>query len=289
MELVQAIVLGIVQGATEWLPISSTAHLRVIPALLGWQDPGAAFTAVIQLGTVLAVLIYFGKDLGRAIAGWAKSLTDKSLRDTQEARLGWGVFWGTIPVIVVALVFQDVIESSLRSLYVIATTLIVFGLVMAWADKKLVGTKTLEDVTVKDGLIVGLFQCLALIPGMSRSGSTMVGAYTAGYERASAARYSFMLSVPSITAAGLYQFVKHHKEITGELMVPTLVATGVAFIVGYATIAWLMGFLQKRGLGVFVGYRLVLGILLLALLQTGKLDPMQGIPESQAPVIHVSP
>lgn len=289
MGIVEAVVLGIVQGITEWLPISSTGHLRVIPALLGWSDPGAAFTAVIQLGTVLAVLLYFGRDLLRAISVWARSLTNSEFRKTPDAKLGWGVFWGTLPVIAAALIFQDAIEGSLRSLYVIATTLILFGLAMAWADRKLVGQKTLEGVTVRDGIIVGLFQCLSLIPGMSRSGSTMVGAYAAGFDRASAARYSFMLSVPSIVAAGLYSFLKHRKEITGDLMMPTLVATGVSFAVGYATIAWLIKFLQKRGLGVFVGYRITLGVLLIVLLQTGHLRPMDGVTAPPEVPSRVSP
>ncbi|MFN8219576.1 MAG: undecaprenyl-diphosphate phosphatase [Fimbriimonadales bacterium] len=290
MGVVEAIVLGIVQGITEWLPVSSTAHLRVVPALFGWSDPGAAFTAVSQLGTTLALLIYFGKDLVSAISGWAKSLTNAALRETPEARLGWGVFWGTIPVIVAALVFQKSIEGSLRSLYVIAGTLIGFGLIMLWADRTQSGKRTMESVKVGDGLWVGLFQCLSLIPGVSRSGSTMTGAYLAGFDRSTAARYSFMLSVPSVTAAGVYELLKYRHDIMGASLTPILVATAVAFVVGYASIAWLMKFLQKHGLGVFVGYRVLVGVVLLILLQTGVLTANAGATTEQpAPSTNVSP
>jgi len=272
MNLIQAIIYGIVQGITEWLPVSSTAHLRVVPALLGWTDPGAGFTAVIQLGTSLAVLIFFRQDLVRILGAWFRSFRGEG-RDTADVKLAWGVVWGTIPIVIIALVAQRAIEGNLRSLYVIAVMLIGFGLVMAWADRRLVGERGMKDVTVRDGLIVGLFQCLSLIPGTSRSGSTIVGAYTQGFDRVTAARFSFLLSIPSILAAGLYQLIKQRHALLEQALVPTLVATGVSFVVGYATIAWFIGYLQRRGLGIFVGYRILLGVVLIGLLQANLLKP----------------
>jgi undecaprenyl-diphosphatase len=284
MGVIEAIIYGIVQGVTEWLPISSTAHLRIVPALMGRPDPGAAFTATIQLGTILAVLIYFRDDLKRAISAWFRSFADPAARKTADAKLAWGAFWGTFPIVGVALLLQNYIEGELRSLYVIAGMLIGFGLVMWWADTYKVGQRNMESVSIKDGLIVGLFQCLSLIPGTSRSGSTMTGAYLIGFDRATAARLSFLLSVPSITAAGIYQIYKHRDEILNQSLTPILVATFVSFVVGYATIAWLIKFLQKRGLGVFVGYRILLGIALIVLVQSGVI-PAVDASEPEAPTV----
>ncbi len=282
MGIVEAIVFGIVQGLTEFLPISSTAHLRIVPTLFGWQDPGAAFTAVIQLGTVLAVLIYFAKDLGRAFSAWARSLTGKG-RDTVDAQMGWAVFWGTIPVIVFGFLFKEQIKSNeLRSLYVIAGTLIVMGVLMLVAEKFGKKDRDIGAVRVRDGIIVGLWQCLALIPGMSRSGSTITGAMFAGFDRSTAARFSFLLSVPSIAAAGLYELYDERAHILGQNLTPVIVATIVSFIVGYASIAFLIKFLQKHGVGVFVAYRILLALILLALLGTGTLQPQSGTPDEAA-------
>lgn len=283
MDLIHAVLMGIVQGITEWLPISSTAHLRILPALLGIPDPGAAFTAVIQLGTTLAVLIYFRHDLAKAIGGWVKSLFGGP-KDLPEVRLAWGAFWGTLPIIAVGILGRHWITGPLRSLYVIATTLIVFGLVMWAADRYLVGKREMKDVTVKDGLIVGLFQCLALIPGVSRSGSTLVGSFLAGLDRPTAARFSFLLSVPSILGAGLFELYNEREGILGQSLPMVLVASAVSFVVGYATIAWLIRYLQRNGLGVFIVYRLVLGVLLLVLLQQGILKPLDEVPPENSPV-----
>lgn len=276
MGLIQAIIYGIIQGLTEFLPISSNAHIRIFPALVGWEDPGAAFTAVIQLGTVLAVLIYFAKDLGAAISAWARSLSDKELRKTAEAKMGWAVFWGTIPVVIIGLALHEKIETTFRSLYLIAGALIGMGVVMLLADMYGKHQRKVEDVEVKDGVVVGLWQVLALIPGMSRSGSTISGALFAGFDRAAAARFSFLLSVPSVVAAGIYEAYKERHSIGGTLLMPTLVATAVSFFVGYASIAFLMKYLQRRGIGPFVLYRIALGVLLLVLLGQGTIKSDAG-------------
>ncbi|MBL8088212.1 MAG: undecaprenyl-diphosphate phosphatase [Chthonomonas sp.] len=277
MGFFQAIVYGIVQGIAEWLPISSTAHLRVVPALLGWPDPGAAFTAVIQLGTLLAVLIYFRNDLGKALMAWVRSIGDPAQRRTVEGKMGWAIFFGTLPIVICGLLFQHDIKGSLRSLNVVAVMLIVVGIVMLIAERFGKQRRGIEDVTVKDGIIVGLWQAVALIPGASRSGSTISGSLFSGFDRGTAARFSFLLSVPSIFAAGLKELWEIRHDIAGPMLGPIVVATIVSFIVGYASIAWLIGYLQRRSTGIFVAYRIALGILLLALISAGKLDPNAGI------------
>lgn len=277
MDLIQAAIYGLVQGLTEFLPISSTAHIRIVPALAGWQDPGAGFTAVIQLGTVLAVLIYFARDLGKAFVGWTKTLTGQS-HDAPEGRMGWAIFLGTIPIVVLGFLGQDWIKGDLRSLWVIAGTLIAMGILMAVAEKVATKHRLFASVQARDGIIVGLWQALALLPGMSRSGSTITGALFAGFDRATAARFSFLLSVPSILAAGLKElWDERHNLLTGSNLAPTILATVVSFAVGYASIAFLMKFIQKHGIMPFVAYRIILGIVLIVLLMNGTLDPMAGI------------
>lgn len=280
----QAVLFGIVQGLTEFLPVSSSAHLRILPAVIGMDgDPGAAFTAVIQLGTVAAVLIYFAKDLGKAFMGWLNSLLGKQ-GDPLEAQIGWAVFAGSLPIMVVGFLAKDFISSdSVRSLYVIASTLIVFGLVMLVAEK--VGSKKrdLSNLRAMDGVVIGLWQVLALIPGVSRSGSTISGGYFSGFDRATAARFSFLLSVPSVVVSGLYELVKERKEIMGPALPATIIATVISFIVGYAAIAFLIKWVSKHGIGVFVGYRILLGIALIALLQAGILKAQPPAPVAGAP------
>ncbi|MFQ3586324.1 MAG: undecaprenyl-diphosphate phosphatase [Fimbriimonadaceae bacterium] len=282
MDLVQAVILGIVQGITEWLPISSTAHLRVVPALFGWDDPGSAFTAVIQLGTILAVVLYFWSDLVRYIGGWLKSLFGGP-KGTVEAKMGWGVFVGTLPILFAGYFGREWITGPLRSLNVIAGSLIGFGLIMFAADRLASRQRDMEQVDVRDGLVVGLFQVLSLIPGVSRSGSTMTGAFLRGFDRPTAARFSFLLSLPSITAAGLFQLYDERDMILRERLLPVLVATAVSFVVGYASIAWLIRYLQRHGLGAFVAYRILLGILLIVLVQTGT------VPADAAPAAGPAP
>ncbi|HJP82961.1 MAG TPA: undecaprenyl-diphosphate phosphatase [Fimbriimonadaceae bacterium] len=276
MDLIQAIVYGIVQGLTEFLPISSTAHLRIVPALAGWADPGAGFTAVIQLGTLLAVLIYFARDLSKAFMGWVRNIGNPRSADP-DARMGWAIVVGTIPIVVLGVLAQKWIKGELRSLWVIAATLILMGLIMAVAERVGAKRRQVEDVQVKDGWIVGFWQALALIPGMSRSGSTISGALLDGFDRAAAARFSFLLSIPSILAAGLKELYDERKELMGSHLTPTLVATVVSFVVGYASIAFLMKFLQRHGILPFVLYRILLGVALIILLATGVLSPMSGM------------
>ncbi|MCE9559635.1 MAG: undecaprenyl-diphosphate phosphatase [Armatimonadetes bacterium] len=277
MDLIQAIVLGIIQGLTEWLPISSTAHLRIIPALLGWQDPGSAFTAVIQLGTLAACLIYFREDLGRAFSGWFKSLKGGEAAKTQDAKMGWAIFIGTIPIIIFGLLFKNNITGNLRGLNIVAYALIFVGLLMLVAEK--IGSKkrTVEQITPRDGLIIGLWQAVALIPGSSRSGSTITGGMFAGFDRASAARFSFLLSVPSVLAAGVKELISERHELSSLNMSSVIVCTLVSFVVGYASIAFLVKFLQKNSTTGFVVYRICLGVLLLFLLNSGQLKPDTGL------------
>ena len=276
MEIVNAIILGIVQGLTEWLPVSSTAHLRLVPVALGWSDPGAAFTAYLQLGTLLAVLIYFKSDLSKAFKGWVAGISDKAKRTTNEFKMGQAIFLGSIPIIVLGFIFKDKIEGNLRSLSVIAFGLIFMGLFMLVAERFGKQTKTLNDVTPTNGLIIGLWQALALIPGFSRSGSTMTGGLLQGFDRVTAAKFSFLLSVPSVFLAGIYSMYRHKSEI-GGLIMPILVGNLFSFAVGYLTIGLFMKLIQTRGNLPFIIYRVCLGAFIFAMIWSGKLDPMAGI------------
>jgi len=260
----EAIVLGIVQGLTEFLPVSSTAHLRIVPAFAGWEDPGAAFTAVVQLGTMAAVLLYFRHDLWRIATTWAQSLRNRELRGHLDARMGWYIGLGTVPIAIFGLLFKDQIESGARDLYLIGATLIVLGLVLLAAERAGRRERDLRTLTARDGAIIGLAQAAALVPGVSRSGATISAGLFLGLDRESAARYSFLLSIPAVVLSGLFEA----RHIGGEGSVgalPTLLATLLAFIVGYASIAWLLRWLVAHSTAVFVGYRVVLGALVLAL------------------------
>ncbi len=273
MSILEAIVLGIVQGLTEFLPISSTAHLRIIPALLGWQDPGAAYSAVIQLGTVVAVLVYFSTDIVRLTKAFLVGLRTKQPFGTEDSRLAWFVGTGTIPISVAGLLFKKAIKSELRSLYVIAGSLIVLALVLFIVERVASQKRTLAEMTLKDGIVVGLWQALALIPGSSRSGTTITGGLALGLKREDAARYSFLLSIPATTLAGLLE-LKDLLEMTER---PSLGATAtgviVSFIAGLAAISGLLRFVKTRSMLVFVVYRVVLGLVLLGLLSAGVLQP----------------
>lgn len=289
MDILKAIVLGVVQGVTEFLPISSTAHLKIVPALLHWQEPSAASSAVIQLGTVASVLIYFAKDLGKITVGFIKSLLprkpgtaathpnepDMDPRKTLEAQLGWGIILGTIPIIIGALLLKKFIENEFRSLYVIAGTQIVMALALYAADKLSPKKREISSITVKDCLLVGLAQCLALVPGASRSGSTMTGAFLTGLNREAATRFSFLLSIPATALAGLYELKDVIKGVPvkpGEMQLDTIelaIATIVAMLVGYASIAWLIKLLRTQDTLVFVIYRILLGIALFILIARG--------------------
>jgi undecaprenyl-diphosphatase len=271
MGLFRAVVLGIVQGVTEFLPISSSAHLRIVPELLGWPDAGAAYTAMIQLGTVAAVIVYFWKDLVRLARAFVEGLTRGQPLGTPDARLAWFVIVGTLPVAILGLLFKHDIETSLRSLYVIAVAMIGLALVLLLAERIAVHRRVLSEMTWRDGILIGLCQAVALIPGSSRSGTTLTGGLALGFRREDAARYSFLLSVPATTAAGLFEM--RHLVRSGEPFsgMDVVVGTVVAFLSGILAIAWLLRFLRTRSTLVFVVYRLLLGSLLLVLLGTGRL------------------
>jgi len=260
----QAVVLGVVQGLTEFLPISSTAHLRIVPALLGWDDPGAAFTAVTQLGTLAAVLIYFRRDLVRIGWTWLRSLRDPALRGELDARLGWYIGLGTIPIGIFGFLFKDSIETGARNLTLIAAALIVLGLVLAYAERVGRRDRGVESLNLRDGLVIGAAQAVALIPGVSRSGSTISAGLFLGLRRADAARYSFLLSIPAVVLSGLFE-LRNIGGGGGPGATSTAVATVLAFVVGYASIAFLLRFLVNHSTLVFVGYRIALGVLVLVL------------------------
>ena len=270
MSLLEAIVLGIVQGLTEFLPISSTAHLRIVPAFAGWEDPGAAFTAVTQLGTLAAVLLYFRRDLLGIARAWLAGLRDPVRRATAESRLGWYILVGTIPILVFGFLFSDQIETGARNLRLIGTTMIVLGLVLLAAEKVGTRSRELDTLRWRDGILVGFAQAAALVPGVSRSGATISAGLFLGLERAAAARYSFLLSVPAVVLSGLYEL----RDIGGDsnaTVGATALATVLAFVVGYASIAFLLRYLATHTVYVFVAYRIALGALVLALVSTGTI------------------
>ena len=267
-----AVLLGVVQGATEFLPISSSAHLRFVPQLLGEADPGASFTAIIQLGTILAVLIFFYRDLAKILkAGW-HSLTKKQKWSHPDSRMFLGIALGTLPIIILGLALQDIIRTAFRNLYLIAILLIFFGIVIWLIDKYLPQSRKNADLSYTEMFFVGVAQSLALIPGVSRSGATIAAARLFQLQREDAARFSFLLSVPAIIASGLYESL----NISGNNPAgwgPTLVAAVVSFLVGYASIAWLLKWLTSNSLGIFALYRVIVGTGLLVALGAGILNP----------------
>lgn len=273
VDLLKAVVLGILQGLTEFLPISSSAHLRIFPEMFGWGDPGAAFTAVVQIGTELAVLIYFRKDIWRIASVWMKSLTKPEYRGQLDARMGWYIIIGTLPIGILGILLKDVIENDFRSLWVIGTTLIVLGIVLGIADRVGTSEKTVKNLGMRDAIWMGLAQALALIPGVSRSGATISMGRFLGYDRETATRYAFLLAIPAVVAAGLFELkeIPHGHNDFG--WAPTIVGTVVAFVIGYAAIAWLLRYVTTRSYLPFVLYRIGLGALTLILVATGVLAP----------------
>lgn len=283
MNILQAIILGIIQGITEFLPISSTAHLRIIPALLGWQDPGAAFTAVIQFGTLVAVLLYFSKDIFNITGAVVKGITTGNFFHNRDALLGWMIAAGTIPIVIFGLTFKHAIETSLRSLYVISASMIILAILLLIAElmtkKKISATqhlKMLNDVSWKEAIIIGFWQSVALIPGSSRSGTTITGGLFLGLNRETAARFSFLLSLPSVLAAGILELIKERHELFSASIGLTnlITATIVSGIVGYASIAFLLNYLKKHTTYLFIIYRIIVGLGLVYLLKTGILSPL---------------
>jgi len=271
----EAIFLGIVQGLTEFLPISSTAHIRIFGEFMdGAKDPGARFTAIIQIGTELAVLIYFRKDIARILRSWFAQVFQRQQLTgdaKSQARMGWLIIIGSIPIVVLGYLGSDLIENNLRSLWLIATTLIVFGVILGLADTYGKRERTLDQLSNRHGLLYGAAQALALMPGVSRSGATIAMGRILGYKREAALRYSFLLALPAVFGSGFYQLQSALSSDESNVFTlgETAAATGVAFVIGYLVIAWLLKFVSTKSFMPFIIYRIALGTLLLILLGTG--------------------
>jgi len=269
VDLLKAVFLGLLQGLTEFLPISSSAHLRIFPELFGWGDPGAAFTAVIQIGTELAVLLYFRKDIWRIFSAWSRSLVRAEYRGHLDARMGWFIIIGSVPIVVLGILLKDVIERDFRNLWVIGTTLIVLGIILGVADRVSRDDRTIKQISLRDAVLMGLAQAAALVPGVSRSGATISMGRFLGYEREAATRYAFLLAIPAVIGAGLFELKEIPNGDNAYGWGPTIVATVVSFVVGYAAIAWLLRYVSTRSYLPFVLYRIGLGTLTLGLVAAG--------------------
>jgi len=273
MTIFDSIILGIVEGLTEFLPVSSTGHLTIAEKLLGLpiDDPAVtAYTAVIQMGAIAAVLIYFARDISNIAKAWLRGLVDSGGRADSDYRLGWYVIAGSVPIGVIGFLAKDVISGSLRSLWWVAGALIAWSVVMIVAERRGTQERDLEELTLRDALVIGFAQCIALIPGVSRSGATISVGLLTGLDRVTATRLSFFLSIPALTAAGLYEL----KDVVGSSigLAPTVVGTAVSFVVAYAAVAWLLKFVAHHSIVAFVPYRVVLGAVLLALLGAGVMN-----------------
>ncbi len=267
----QVAFLGVLQGLTEFLPISSSAHLRIFPELFGWGDPGAAFTAVVQIGTEAAVLLFFRRDIWRIGAAWLRSLVDPRWRGQRDALMGWYIIVGSLPIVALGIAFKDVIETDLRSLWIVGSTLIGLGLVLGLAELVGARSRPLDKLGWRSAVLLGLAQALALVPGVSRSGATISMGLFLGYEREAATRFAFLLAIPAVVGAGAFEL---KDAIGGDNIyspLETLLATVVAFVVGYATIAWLLRYVSTRSYAPFVVYRVILGTGVLVLLGAGVL------------------
>ena len=277
--MLEALILGIVQGLTEFLPISSSAHIRIVGEFLdGAKDPGARFTAITQIGTELAVLIFFRKDIAAIIGAWFQQAIMRkeiSAEDKPRARMGWLIIFGTIPIVILGYFGSDVIENDLRSLWLIASVMIIFGVILGFADKYGKSERSLEQLNTKHGLLYGAAQALALVPGVSRSGATIAMGRFLGYSREAALRYSFLLALPAVFGSGFYQLKSAFSSDADSnvFSIPeTFVATAVAFGVGYLVIAWLLKFVSTKSFMPFIVYRVALGSMLLVLLATGVIS-----------------
>ena len=274
MSWVQVLVLSIVQGLTEFLPVSSSGHLRIVSELFWGQDAGASFTAVIQLGTELAVVVFFAKMIWQILTGWFKGWVDKESRG-QDWKMGWFVIVGSIPIGVLGLVGKDLIRDALRNLWITAGMLILFSLVFIVAERVGKKNRGFDELTMKDAFIMGLCQCLALIPGVSRSGGTISGGLFLGLDREVATRFSFLLAIPAVLASGLFSLPDAFDPAAGQAAsgMQLLVGTAVAFVVGYASIAWLLKFVSNHSFEWFAAYRIPVGIFVMILLAVGVLQP----------------
>lgn len=280
MTLLEAIVLAVVQGLTEFLPISSTAHMKIVPVLLGWKDPGSAFSAVIQIGTLVAVLAYFWQDVTRILTAMLVDLRSRKIGTSHDAKLGWMIAAGTVPILICGWLFEKQIDTSVREMYVICAALAGVALLLAVAEffvRRRIAAgnegRSVEQISWRDAAVVGLAQAFALVPGTSRSGATILGGLSCGLSREAAARFSFLLSIPAVLIAGLYKLYKERHALLGsqDQIVQLVVALVVTGLVGYATIPWLLGFLRNHSTFVFIIYRLLLAALLVALLLKGTI------------------
>jgi undecaprenyl-diphosphatase len=274
MGWLEALVLGIVQGLTEFLPISSSAHQAIVGQFFGGRDPGSAFTAITQLGTEAAVIIFFRRDIWLIIRHWALSLVGKVPRSDPEARMGWLVIIGSVPIVLLGLLFQDAIDHTLRNLWTTAAMLAGFGLIIGVVDRLARNIRPIESLTWGHGILFGLAQCLALIPGVSRSGATITAGLALGYERVAAAKYSFLLAIPAVLGSGLFKLADISNDPIPPAWGPIALATLVAFVIGYVVIAWLLRYISTHNFLPFVIYRLALAALVVVLLLTGVLTPL---------------
>lgn len=273
MDYIQAAVLGVVEGLTEFLPVSSTGHLTIGEKLLGLSttDPSVTgFTAVIQMGAILAVIVYFARDIWRIVVAWFGGLVKPELRGTLDHRMGWYVILGSVPIGIIGLALKDVIKNDLRSLWVVAVALIAWSAVMVYAERRARQARHEKDLTLKDALLVGVVQCIALVPGVSRSGATISAGLLLGLDRVAATRLSFFLSIPALLAAGIFEL---KDALGGDIgLGQTLVGTLVSFVVAYGSVAWLLKFVAGHSIARFVPYRLAVGVVLLVLLGTGVMS-----------------
>jgi undecaprenyl-diphosphatase len=274
MGWLEALVLGVVQGLTEFLPISSSAHQSIIGQFFGGEDPGSAFTAINQLGTESAVIIFFRRDIWLIIRSWAGSLVGKVPRDNAEARMGWLVIIGSIPIVVLGVLFQDAIDTTFRNLWITVAMLGGFGVVIGLADWFARNRRPLESLTWGHGVLFGLAQSLALIPGVSRSGATIAVGLTMGYQRVAAAKYAFLLAIPAVVGSGLFKLTDIANEPVEPAWGPIILATVVSFVIGYAVIAWLLRYVSTHNFLPFVIYRIALAGVVVVLLLTGVLEPL---------------
>lgn len=289
MDWAEAITLGIVQGLTEFLPVSSSAHVSVVGRFFGGTDPGAAFTAITQLGTEAAVLLYFRKDIARIISRWCQAIVGKIPHSDPDVRLGWMVIVGTLPIGILGLTLRDLITGPFRNLWVTATMLLVFAIVLAVADRMATARaqrqemKELKDLSVKDGIAYGFFQALALVPGVSRSGGTIAGGLFMGYSRPAATRYAFLLAIPAVLLSGFDQLFDIANDPVAPAWGQILVATVISFAIGYAVIAWLLRYVSNNTFTIFVWYRIAVALILFALLAYGVIPATDPIPPTPAP------
>lgn len=276
MQVWHAIILGVIEGITEFLPISSTGHLTIAEKMLGYSISDSsitAFTAIIQSGAVLATVVYFWKDISRVLMAWIRGLFVNKYRKNSDYKYGWAIIIGSIPIAIVGILFKDEIETVLRSLWFVAIALILWSLVMWWADKKAKQNLHEEDITWRDTLAVGIAQCLALIPGVSRSGATMSVGLLRNFDRVAVTKLSFFLSIPALSAAGILQIISKHSAIGASVgWTVTIIATLISFVVAYISVAWLLKFVAKHDYSVFIWYRVIVGMLLLIALATNSIS-----------------